>query len=316
MNDELFQRSKFELLQDHQDEMEDKQRKDGVIIPKDPDDKEYWNAVYHSQVVDKENHLSNKGGQLVLPEGFEPERMRPGEYRKVGFVSDAPQTKVAPTWDIQMGEKQLDIDCEEMREFLLEKEVYLKETFPAASDGSTKLGPNSVTSRFQYFNLMNFDHPIIKKLHKEIKRFHGQFNREVFGLSYVPPTKLRIRSWFNVMRRGERIHKHLHSIHPHTYYGGHFTVCCNETATIYVNPYDHANELDIIRRINQGEGIDCRSASFYVAHNIPGQLSLFPNYVPHFTTRHMTDEERITIAFDITPLSSMFRTDAEDLPPL
>ena len=193
MNDELFQRSKFELLQDHQDEMEDKQRKDGVIIPKDPDDKEYWNAVYHSQVVDKENHLSNKGGQLVLPEGFEPERMRPGEYRKVGFVSDAPQTKVAPTWDIQMGEKQLDIDCEEMREFLLEKEVYLKETFPAASDGSTKLGPNSVTSRFQYFNLMNFDHPIIKKLHKEIKRFHGQFNREVFGLSYVPPTKLRIR---------------------------------------------------------------------------------------------------------------------------
>jgi hypothetical protein len=287
-----------------------KARTEGDVIPRDPEDSEYWDAIYHSQKVDK-----NKGGQLVLPEGFEPERMRPGEYRQVAFEQQG-QTRAAPTWNIKLGEKQLDLDLKELREFLLEKETYLKENFPAASDGATKLGPNSVTSRFQYFNLMNFDHPVIKQLKKEIKRFHGQFTRDVYGLTYTPPSNLRIRSWFNVMRKGERIHKHSHSLHPHTYYGGHFTVSCNQTATIYVLPYEHAHELDLIRRINQGEGVFNRSHSFYVGHNIPGQMSIFPNYVPHFTTRHAADEERVTIAFDITPLASMFRTDAEELPML
>ena len=133
------------------------------LIPPEENETNKWKEKYHSDLVDK-----STAGHLILPEGFEPETMRPGEYRKVGFVQEQPQTLVAPTWNIQMGEKQLNIDCEEFKEFLLEKEVYLKEKFPAASDGSTKLGPNSVTSRFQYFNLMNFDNPLVKQLHKEI----------------------------------------------------------------------------------------------------------------------------------------------------
>ena len=33
--------------------------------------------------------------------------------------------------------------------------------------------------------------------------------------------------------------------------------------------------------------------------NRAGQMSIFPQYVPHYTTEHKGDSERISIAFDL-----------------
>lgn len=243
------------------------------------------------------------------------DKLKPGEWRGISFQSAEPQTPFAPEWRFTIGEKDVSnrVDVVAFRDYLLEKEQELISKYPAGSDGSTKLGPNSVTSRFEHFNLMTFDHPCVHALKAQIKKFHRQYCKSVVSLTYRDPGRMRIRSWFNVMRKGQRIQKHLHSMHAHTYLGGHFTVACDNSSTIYVNPYDHANTPDIERRIfKQGEGYDTQS--FYNGVNVPGKLTLFPNYLPHFTTKHMSDTERITIAFDITPIPQMFQSDKTDLP--
>ena len=44
----------------------------------------------------------------------------------------------------------------------------------------------------------------------------------------------------------------------------------------------------------------------YHAENVPGKLTLFPNYIPHYTSIHQEDFPRITIAFDLYPVSNRF----------
>ena len=45
------------------------------------------------------------------------------------------------------------------------------------------------------------------------------------------------------------------------------------------------------------DGID--DPSYYSSKNIDGKLTLFPSYIPHFTTEHKSDSNRITLAFDL-----------------
>lgn len=242
-------------------------------------------------------------------------KMHPGDARIISFESDQPQTPFAPQWSWKVGEKLISkgrVNTDSLRDYILEKEKEIIAKHPPDSDGQTGLGAKSLTARFKYYNAMEWDHPEIKNLKKEIVKFHKQFVKQAIGVGYNPPKGIRIRCWANVMRRGERIKKHLHSLHPHTYIGGHFTVACNETATIYVNPFDHSDEQSILRRVKNGETLS--SQSLYPAENVVGKLTFFPNYVPHMTTPHRSDEERITMAFDLTPLASVFRDDETDLP--
>lgn len=215
------------------------------------------------------------------------------DWEALRFSSDPPQTPFAPVWDYTIAEKQINIDLEELKNIILQKEIEILESFPPDSDGNTGLGPNSLTSRFKYFNLLKWDYPVVKQLHKEIKYLHSQYCKHLFGLAYKTP-RLRIRCWANVLRKNQKIKQHYHSIHPHTYLGGHLTVCSSETSTVYVNPYAGKSA--------NGE---------YFSKNVPGKLTLFPNYLPHWTTQHTGDEPRITIAFDITTLEQIFVVDKE-----
>jgi len=218
----------------------------------------------------------------------------------VGYDFENPPifSEFAPEWKYTIGKKLIDLDLDVLTELLLKKERELVDKYPAASDGSTMLGPKSVTSRFQYFNVMDketWDYDIIHKLRKEIKKFHKQYVKSIFGNDHIVP-RTRIRCWFNVMRKGEKIQKHYHSAHGYTYMGGHFTVKCGDSSTIYVCPFEHDKPFEL--------------------KNEAGSITLFPNYIPHYTTRHKTDEPRITMAFDLTLLNNVvqFDTDAKQLP--
>ena len=213
------------------------------------------------------------------------------EWCAVHYKSDPPQSPFAPQWDFTIGEKQIDIDCEELTKIILQKEEEIKSQFPASSDGNTGLGPDSLTSRFRHFNVLTWRFPATDQLHQEIKKFHRQYYQSMFGVFKAPP-KVRIRCLANVLRKGERIKKHWHSVHQHTYLGGHLTVAAVGTKTIYEHPYD-----------NIGRN--------YEAENVPGKLTLFPNYLPHYTTVNQQDSPRITIAFDLTQLDTIF-TDDDD----
>ena len=199
------------------------------------------------------------------------------------FQSPPPETPFAPWWNYIIARKQTDIDVQELRRVILIKEKEIVEKYPNSSyeysnysDGYTGLGPNSLTSRYSFFNLLEWDYPVIKDLHKNIKIFHDEYLKGTIGEQKDLP--LGIRCWANVMRKGQQIKKHAHSSHPWSFLSGHFCVAAEVTTTNYFHQYN--DNIEFIK-------------------NEPGQMTLFPNWVPHNTSKHKGDSERISIAFDI-----------------
>ena len=59
--------------------------------------------------------------------------------------------------------------------------------------------------------------------------------------------------------------------------------------------------------INAGENVnDEGSQRVYVTDNLDGVLALFPSYTPHWTTKNESNNERITLEFDLTRYNRSF----------
>ena len=196
------------------------------------------------------------------------------------FTSDPPKTAYAPTWDYTIAEKDIDIDLEELIRVILLKETEIRKEVDAPtwnSDFWDGPGKDSMTARAYAYNMLEWDYPIIEELKKEILTFHTQYCK---GTDSTPPP-IKIKCWANVLRTNQRIKKHYHATHPYTYLGGHLTVKCGDTSTVYINPIDYLKEFHL--------------------ENVAGKMTLFPNYISHYTTMQNSDEPRITLAFDIMP---------------
>jgi hypothetical protein len=215
----------------------------------------------------------------------------------IRYVSEPPVTPFAPTWDFTLANAQTDIDLDALKDLILEKEIEIKEEFPAdvgylpLNDGQTGLGPNSLTARFKYFNVLKWDHPVCKQLYEVIREVHQKYYDSMVGGEFP---KLKIRCWANVLRKGESIGKHSHAVHPHTYLSGHFCVSATGTSTNYIPPYN-----------DWGEDI--------IAENIPGEITIFPTWLAHYTSVTQVEEPRITIAFDIVPAEGCLHPDEDNL---
>ena len=198
------------------------------------------------------------------------------------FVSQPPVSPYAPQWDFRVGNSMCeDIDTNSLSKFLLSKEKEIKK-LPIVSDfdGYTGLGSNSTTSRSQQYNILLWNHPEIRKLKSNIAKNIILYNDECGNKT----PQLWIQCWYNVLRFGQSIKPHSHSVTPICYLSGHFNVQVNDTSTVYMSP---------INQLNDPEVIDIK--------NIPGKLTLFPSYIFHYTTPHYSFKPRITIAFDISP---------------
>ena len=198
------------------------------------------------------------------------------------FVSQPPVSPYAPQWDFRVGNSMCeDIDTNSLSKFLLSKEKEIKK-LPIVSDfdGYTGLGSNSTTSRAQQYNIFSWNHPEIRKLKSNIAKNIILYNDECGNKT----PQLWIQCWYNVLRFGQSIKPHSHSVTPICYLSGHFNVQVNDTSTVYMSP---------INQLNDPEVIDIK--------NIPGKLTLFPSYIFHYTTPHYSFKPRITIAFDISP---------------
>jgi len=199
------------------------------------------------------------------------------------FQSEPKISPFAPEWYYEFGEDKIDdVDFKELSKFLLEKEKeLLSKPLPYdfnIVDAYTGLGENSVTSRWGSYNLLAFDHPEIKKLRNNIFVKYISF-MDAVG---VERDTVFIQCWFNVLRKGQDIKAHIHSINPYCYLGGHITVQCDNTSTVYINPINQINEPQI-----------------YESPNEVGRITFFQQNIPHYTTIHNGDAERISIAFDI-----------------
>ena len=88
------------------------------------------------------------------------------------FTSAPPQSPYAPVWDYCIAEKETNIDVEELAKVILYKESKIKDQYTEdLDDGDTGLGLDSLTARFNYFNVLKWNSPVCKNLHKEIKFF-------------------------------------------------------------------------------------------------------------------------------------------------
>ena len=201
--------------------------------------------------------------------------------------SEPPQTPFAPQWNYHLGHEFIsNVDFKEIAKIILIKEKEILEKFPPATtssvegevDGYTGLGKNSLTSRHKHFNIFSWLEPEIKKLKPIILDFHSRFLNEIKikGLS-----DFNLSGWANVMRKGERIKAHIHSIAPFAYLSGHICIQCENTATYYMNPVDQLNNPRTLKLPNE-----------------VGQIILFPSCVPHYTDTQLGNKERITLAFD------------------
>lgn len=206
------------------------------------------------------------------------------------FKSAPKKTFFAPEWDHRFYESFLEnIDLKKVKEIVLEKEKEIKKYFNNdyvlenskinSVDGYTGLGIDSLTSRYQFFNVFSWQEEEIQKIKNQV----FQFYLNVLEINNAPRIKTWIQCWANVMREGEQIQPHIHGVGSSTYLGGHITVQANDSYTAYINP---------INQINNPEE--------HFSNNIPGKMTIFPNYIPHYTSKYEdTMEERITIAFDI-----------------
>jgi hypothetical protein len=190
------------------------------------------------------------------------------------------QTPFAPEWNYVLGEDTItEVDYEKIASIILSKEREIINSFPGSNDGSTGLGENSLTARFEHFNVFSWEEPEILKLKEKIKEKYLLFLHKL-GIN---PSKVWIQCWANVLRTGEVIKPHIHSTSPFSYLGGHISIQCDGTSTVYINPID----------INDPEIFD--------SPNTVGKLTIFQNCMPHYTTMHTGSRERITIAFDLFP---------------
>ena len=199
-------------------------------------------------------------------------------FHLINFKSPPKNNFFAPEWNYHLIESTIkDINCLSLSKFLKNKEKEILK-LKAGTDGYTGLGKNSITSRHHSYNLFDFKNKEISKLKKNILALHKIFLKQ-FSLTYKT---LFIKGWYNILRKNEEIKPHLHGTGPDIYLGGHFCVQCNNTSTYYINPVNQLNE-----------------PMLHKSQNKIGKLTLFQNCIPHYTDIQKSNDERITIAFDL-----------------
>jgi hypothetical protein len=203
----------------------------------------------------------------------------------INFKSKSRNNFFAPEWNYFLGEDFIkDINFKNLSNFFLKKKIEILNLSLTKEkkivDGYTGLGENSTTSRFNKYNVFSWKNKDIDKLKKNILHFHKKF-LNFFKIKL--PKELYIQCWVNIMKKGEKINPHLHSADPDCYLGGHICIQVNQTSTYYINPINQINDPEI-----------------YKSENKIGKITLFQNNIPHYSDEHKYDEERITVAFDLS----------------
>ena len=205
------------------------------------------------------------------------------DYKVVCFKSEPRKTIFAPEWEYYIFESFVNkFNFKNLAKLIVKKErsilkLPMTKRYGKVTDGFTGLGENSTTIRFESYNVLKWKNTSLLK--KSILKGHAAilnfFKQET-------PKELYIQCWANIMRKGEQIKPHIHSTTPTTYLGGHLCVQCDQTSTHYINPINQINDPEI-----------------YSSKNETGKITFFPNNIPHYTDIQNSDNERITIAFDL-----------------
>ena len=216
------------------------------------------------------------------------------EINYVHFFNEKLRSPFAPTWDYFIAEKLLsNIQCTRLKNYLLSKQQEVFAIKNNLDDCGTGLGNETTTARSGSYNIFTWDQPDINILKKEIASMCNNYHERVTGKKI---SKFGLAGWMNIMKKGDRIELHNHAFSNDSYLSGNFTVSSNDTKTVYNNPFSqYTKEKVLVKMVEDG----VNDPSYYSSKNIDGKLTLFPSYIPHFTTEHKSDNNRITLAFDL-----------------
>ena len=189
----------------------------------------------------------------------------------IHFENEPPKTRFAPIFNFHIYEN--DVDVRDIKNIILSKEQDIINSNPYTSDWNTGLGSNSMTSRSNCYNVLKWDEAYFLK--EIIRSSHDNF---ITTLGYDWEDKIYVQCWANVLRKGEKIKQHQHWTSEYTYIGGHIHLDDLHTSTHYVNPYNQ---------------------KLYSSENKKGKVTLFPNWLEHYTDTYNENEYRVSIAFDI-----------------
>ena len=204
----------------------------------------------------------------------------------INFKSPPKNNWFAPEWNYYVFESKLEkINFKKLSTYLLKKEkdlLKLPNTIKQNkySDGYTGLGKNSTTSRYDKYNVLKWDNKEINLIKKQIISFHNSILKK---FNFQPVEALYAQCWVNIMRKGQSIKPHLHSVSPNCYFGGHICVQSEDTSTYYINPINQISDPETFKSKNE-----------------IGKITIFQNNMPHYTDTHVGNKERITIAFDLS----------------
>jgi hypothetical protein len=196
------------------------------------------------------------------------------------MASLPPKTPYAPHWNIPIGignwddKNKIDI----IKTWLIENESSIKDKYPAIHDGGTSLGLDSVTSRFQQYNLFDYinECPALEDLLNFIRRSWVEFVSQ----DNTPYLDLDIVCWFNLMHKSQQVAEHAHGAIPVGYLSGNLSLDDYHTSTLYRSPFTAHQYLPI--------------------KNTKGAITIFPSYVFHKSEEYTNaGAARLTVAFDL-----------------
>jgi hypothetical protein len=117
-----------------------------------------------------------------------------------------------------------------------------------------------------------------------LESMYTQFAHQIV---YEMPTGIWIRGWFNVLKPGEALPIHHHSIHENTFLSGNMLLTDSKIHTEYVIP-----------------GYSTYGGNFRPMPKA-GTVTLFPSWVEHKVNTNESDDDRIALAWDLYTTEAM-----------
>ena len=103
-------------------------------------------------------------------------------------------------------------------------------------------------------------------------------------ISYTISFQDLVKSWIQDICPNDHILIIYDPLNNYDYLSGHICIQTTNTNTYYLEPYHKER---------------------FILKNNPGNITLFPSWVEHFTDKVLDDKERITIAFDLRDSQSI-----------
>jgi hypothetical protein len=198
--------------------------------------------------------------------------------------------------DHKFFERTLDNNLEELAEFLKEKYVKIQAAqvagvTPVAKEGEAWVDSGSVsTIKWREYNVFQFHHPAIHKLFKNISDVVKEAC-EYYEIDF-DAQQYMVQGWFNInTSKGGKLNWHDHGDSGAPHFHGYYCINAEPSITHY-KIFNNPNRL--VENINKNN----RMIVSEMGH-------------PHAMGSWEWEGERITLAYDITPLKNLMSEKAE-----